>query len=97
MNLSMLRFKTVALALASLMASVSCVGDTQTPAFMASMDAVPPNDDPVNDDPTDDRGSASDLVAKIRTEVDPAFEYEYEQTKFVPPAGKTLLVLGQTL
>jgi hypothetical protein len=38
-----------------------------------------------------------DLVDKIRTEVDPAFVYAYEQTKFVPPAGKTLLIVGQTL
>ena len=33
----------------------------------------------------------------IRTEVDPTHVYEYEQTKFVPPAGKTLLIVGQTL
>lgn len=39
----------------------------------------------------------ADLVDKIRTEVDPAFVYSYEQTKFVPPAGKTLLIVGQTL
>ena len=39
----------------------------------------------------------ADLVDKIRTEVDPAFVYAYEQTKFVPPAGKTLLIVGQTL
>jgi len=39
----------------------------------------------------------ADPVDKIRTEVDPAFVYAYEQTKFVPPAGKTLLIVGQTL
>ncbi|NNE17177.1 MAG: hypothetical protein HKN10_01750, partial [Myxococcales bacterium] len=39
----------------------------------------------------------ADLVDKIRTEVDPAFVYEYGQTKFVPPAGKTLLIVGQRL
>jgi hypothetical protein len=39
----------------------------------------------------------ADLVDKIRTDVDPAFVYAYEQTKFVPPAGKTLLIMGQTL
>ena len=38
-----------------------------------------------------------DLVDKIRTEVDPTFLYSYEQTKFVPPAGKILLIVGQTL
>ena len=39
----------------------------------------------------------ADLVDKIRTEVDPAFVYSYEQTKFVPPTGKTLLIVGQTV
>ncbi|MGB5439724.1 MAG: glycosyl hydrolase [Gammaproteobacteria bacterium] len=38
-----------------------------------------------------------EMVAKIKTEVDPAFVYEYEKTKFVPPQGKTLLIMGQTL
>lgn len=37
------------------------------------------------------------MVAKIRTAVDRSYLYEFEGTKFVPPAGKTLLVLGQTL
>ena len=39
----------------------------------------------------------ADLVDKIRIEVDPAFVYAYDQAKFVPPAGKTLLIMGQTL
>ena len=39
--------------------------------------------------------SIEEMVAKIRTEVDPAFVYQYEQSKFVPPAGKTLLIMGQ--
>lgn len=38
-----------------------------------------------------------EMVSKIQTEVDPYFVYEYEQTKFVPPEGKTLLIMGQTL
>ena len=37
------------------------------------------------------------LVSKIRTEQDPAYIYEYEGTKFVPPPGKTLLIVGQTV
>jgi hypothetical protein len=37
------------------------------------------------------------MVAKINTQVDPAFVYEYEQSKFIPPAGKTLLIVGQDL
>jgi beta-mannanase len=38
-----------------------------------------------------------ELVAKIKTEVDPYFKYEYEKTKFVPKDEKTLLIMGQTL
>jgi hypothetical protein len=37
------------------------------------------------------------LVSRIQTEVDPDYVYEYEQTKFVPPEGKTLLIMGQTV
>ena len=35
------------------------------------------------------------MVAKIDTEIDPAFDIRYEKSKFVPPAGKTLLIMGQ--
>jgi hypothetical protein len=35
------------------------------------------------------------MVAKIRTDVDPAYVYPYKQSKFVPPAGKVLLIMGQ--
>lgn len=41
--------------------------------------------------------SPEQMVSMINTGVDPAFEYEYELTKFVPPEGKTLLIMGQTL
>lgn len=37
------------------------------------------------------------MVSQIKTETDPSFIYEFEQTKFVPPPGKTLLIMGQTL
>ncbi len=37
------------------------------------------------------------MVSKIQTAVDPSFIYDYEGTKFVPPAGKTLLIMGQTV
>lgn len=37
------------------------------------------------------------MVAKINTEVDPTFVYQYEKSKFVPPAGKTLLIMGQDM
>lgn len=39
----------------------------------------------------------NEMVAMINTSVDPAYVYEYTQTKFVPPQGKTLLMMGQTL
>ena len=38
-----------------------------------------------------------EMVARIQTSIDPEFIYEYEQTKFVPPDGKTLLIMGQTV
>lgn len=38
-----------------------------------------------------------DMVSKIQTDVDPQFVYEYNQTKFVPPEGKTLLIMGQSV
>lgn len=36
------------------------------------------------------------MVSQINTKTDPDFIYDYEQAKFVPPAGKTLLIMGQT-
>ena len=51
-------------------------------------------------DPAPDQSAekiAEQMVSQIKTSVDPAFEYEYSQTKFVPPAGKSLLIMGQTL
>lgn len=38
-----------------------------------------------------------EMVAKIKTDIDPEFVYEFEQTKFVPPSNKTLLIMGQTV
>ncbi|MEM9679565.1 MAG: hypothetical protein AAF901_04510, partial [Bacteroidota bacterium] len=37
------------------------------------------------------------MVSSINTETDAEFVYAYEQTKFVPPEGKTLLIMGQTV
>ena len=37
------------------------------------------------------------LVEQIRTQPDPSYVYTFEGAKFVPPPGKTLLILGQTL
>ncbi|MEQ8706307.1 MAG: glycosyl hydrolase [Phaeodactylibacter sp.] len=39
----------------------------------------------------------NDMVAKIQTDVDPEYVYEYEQSKFVPEEGKSLLIMGQTV
>ena len=39
----------------------------------------------------------NEMVSKIQTDVDPEFVYEYKQTKFVPPEGKTLLIMGQSV
>ncbi|KAA3638888.1 MAG: hypothetical protein DWQ02_04485 [Bacteroidetes bacterium] len=36
------------------------------------------------------------MVSQIDTQTDADFIYPYEQTKFVPPKGKTLLIMGQT-
>ena len=33
---------------------------------------------------------SKEMVSRIQTDIDPEFVYEYEQTKFVPPMGKTL-------
>ncbi len=42
-------------------------------------------------------GDIEKMVSKIKTDVDPEFVYEFEKTKFVPPANKTLLIMGQTV
>lgn len=41
--------------------------------------------------------SIEKMVSQINVEVDPNFVYDYEQTKFVPPHKKTLLIMGQTV
>jgi hypothetical protein len=45
---------------------------------------------------TTDPGT-KEMVSRIQTDIDPEFVYEYDQTKFVPPSGKTLLIMGQTV
>lgn len=37
------------------------------------------------------------MVSKINTNVDSTFIYDYVKSKFVPPEGKTLLIMGQTV
>jgi hypothetical protein len=38
-----------------------------------------------------------EMVSRIQTDIDPEFIYDYEESKFVPPDGKTLLIMGQTV
>lgn len=40
--------------------------------------------------------SIEEMVAMIDRTVNPAYVYDYEQTKYVPPKGLTLLIMGQT-
>ncbi|WP_298792012.1 glycosyl hydrolase [uncultured Allomuricauda sp.] len=40
---------------------------------------------------------AQEMVSKIQTDIDSNFVYDYEHSKFVPPDGKTLLIMGQTV
>jgi hypothetical protein len=37
------------------------------------------------------------MLSKINRVTDPRYVYEYQQTRFVPPPGKTLLIMGQTV
>jgi hypothetical protein len=50
---------------------------------------------PTDEDITDQ--TTEEMVARIQTDIDTEFVYDYEQSKFVPPAGKTLLIMGQTV
>lgn len=43
------------------------------------------------------RSQLEQMVSKIDTTTDPAFVYGYEKSKFVPPAGTTLLMMGQSV
>lgn len=40
--------------------------------------------------------SIEEMVSMIDRTVNPEYVYDYEKTKYVPPAGKTLLIMGQT-
>ncbi|GAA4803014.1 glycoside hydrolase family 26 protein [Litoribaculum gwangyangense] len=41
--------------------------------------------------------SVEAMVSMIDKTIDDEFVYEYEKTKYVPPKGKTLLIMGQTV
>lgn len=51
----------------------------------------------INQSHLDSNLTIEDMVSMIQTKVDSNYVYDYEKTKFVPPAGKTLLIMGQTL
>lgn len=57
----------------------------------------PKNAEVINEDTQTFDSIEEEMVSRIQTETDPEFVYEYKQTKFVPPAGKTLLIMGQTV
>lgn len=48
-------------------------------------------------DPPANNNTPPPTTSQIDTVVDPQFVYNYEKTKFIPPAGKTLLIMGQTM
>ncbi len=41
--------------------------------------------------------TVKDMISMIKRDVDSNFVYDYKNTKFVPPEGQTLLIMGQTL
>ncbi len=89
-----------------LLTALGC-GSTQATGEMPGMDGggVDQGPDPVEDAGVDDMdGSDMDavepvdeLLAMIDRSVDPSWVYAFEGARFVPPEGRTLLVLGQTL
>ncbi|MEM1023758.1 MAG: hypothetical protein AAF627_20405 [Myxococcota bacterium] len=44
-----------------------------------------------------DAEQVEQLVGAIDTQADPSYVYAFEGAKFVPPEGRTLLIMGQTL
>ncbi len=44
-----------------------------------------------------DQQCIADMISKINKEVEDKYIYDFKQTKFVPPPGKTLLIMGQTV
>jgi hypothetical protein len=45
----------------------------------------------------DSSQTIQEMVSMINTDVDPEYVYTNEKTKFVPPDGKTLLIMGQSV
>ncbi|MEM6925967.1 MAG: glycosyl hydrolase [Myxococcota bacterium] len=72
---------------------LACAKGPSTPVEAGPMvgdpEAPPP---PRPDDPGEPAA-----LDRVRTDVDPDFVYAYSQTRFVPPADKTLLIVGQTV
>jgi len=62
--------------------------------FGASMDA---GSEPGPEDATTPRDPVEAMLDLIDTEPEPGYVYAFDRARFVPPEGKTLLILGQTL
>ncbi|MEM6784857.1 MAG: glycosyl hydrolase [Bacteroidota bacterium] len=78
------RFASITLLAVALTLWAAC--DSTTPTVITS---VQPDPEPEPD--------VAAMVAQIDTTTDARFIYAVEQTKFVPPPGQTLLIMGQTL
>jgi hypothetical protein len=65
---------------------IICVGAAHSFAQFGSAQSTPIIDDTLRI-----------MVSAVNTSVDPQYLYEFEKTKYVPPTGKTLLIMGQTV
>lgn len=77
--------------LASLLLIAACTEPIEDPTDVDSESFVV--EEPVPQVPP----TIEEMVAEIDRSVSPTFIYPYEQTRFVPPDGKTLLIMGQTV
>lgn len=84
-------------AVGSALWASGCAGPTDAPTTPDAGFVIPPQV------PSGTRGNTrappttEETVDLIRTERAPGYDYAFEGAKFVPPPGKTLMILGQTL
>ena len=71
--------------------AVGCAAPASEPGFPRGADTAA-SVAPIDGEPT-----VQDLVDEIDRTVDPDFVYAYDQARFVPPDGRVLLVMGQTV
>ncbi len=60
--------------------------------FLTALTACSLTSGPANTNP-----EVQGMIEQINTDTDPSFVYDYENSKFVPPEGKTLLMMGQSV